>query len=229
MDELALLKEGRYENNETEDAAFNQIVKYEDQKIMENGFNSYDSLDKYALVVDFNPSIDNKVLFGLDKGNVSGFSYNILSDAGCIPHFASKSLVMHRGDDSEWGTSFTWRNAYLKEKNHLTFELLGLDDKEIPEAYDAMEKMQVEDLTDNCKTLVNPSRLAEDIYRVWCDTIRVKSPDGKGMYFPNEYKEYSNGTMVFDGDGVAVWEITDDLFEIDLPSDSPESEDSDYE
>ena len=108
------------------------------------------------------------------KDNIMSYSYNILSDAGYIPHFVYQSLLKYNEGDSVDGTAYTWRNKYLKTKKHLSFELLGLDDKEIPEAFKTMEKMVVEDTTDGCKTLVNPAKLMDDIYRVWCETKGVK-------------------------------------------------------
>ena len=147
---------------------------YIDKHISKESFNSYDSNDKYVFVVDFQTSVDNNSLFLNTKDNIMSYSYNILSDAGYIPHFVYQSLLKYNGGDSVDGTAYTWRNKYLKTKNHLSFELLGLDDKEIPDAFKAMEKMVVEDTTDGCKTLVNPTKLMDDIYRVWCETKGVK-------------------------------------------------------
>ena len=89
-----------------------------EDKPWESKFNSYDSNDKYVLVLDIVPSIDSDVLFNMswDTG-MTGHVYNILSDAGCIPHFAYQSLV--RYSDKDGGTAYTWRNKFLKGKNHL--------------------------------------------------------------------------------------------------------------
>ena len=97
-------------------------------------FNSYDSLDKFVFVLDFEPSIDHKSMF--DMGWMDGIttqSYNILSDAGCIPHFAYQSLINY--GDRDGGTAYTWRNKFLDSKDHLMFELLGIDDKGVAEVY----------------------------------------------------------------------------------------------
>lgn len=155
--DLSLLKR-RYYKNET----------YVDEGILRDGFNSYDSNDKYVLTLDFEPSIDNPSLFDLsiDDG-ISASAYNILVDAGYIPHFAYQSLVRYaEGDDG--GTAYTWQNKHLKDKEHMQFELLGLDDKGIPDVYAAMQKMVVKDLTDDCETILRPAKLMEDIFRIWC-------------------------------------------------------------
>lgn len=108
-------------------------------------FNSYDSNDKYVFVVDFIPSVDNPVLFNNSiKGDGwhSESLFNIIGDAGFIPHFAYQSLVKY-GDkegkiDGDGGTAYTWRNPFLRDKEHMQFELLGLDDKGIGDAFKAM-------------------------------------------------------------------------------------------
>ena len=142
----------------------------EDSDYIDEQFNSYDSMDKYVFVVDFEPSIDSSTMFNMSvKNGISTYSYNILGDSGYIPHFAYQSLVKFSGNDS--GTSYTWMNKHLKDKEHLSFELLGMDDKNLPNLYDTMSKMVVEDLTDKCFTLINPTRMAEDIYRIWCGSI----------------------------------------------------------
>lgn len=63
--------------------------RYIDESMARMGFNSYDSLDKYVFVIDFEASIDNKNMFDLGwKAGVSTSCYNILGDSGYIPHFA---------------------------------------------------------------------------------------------------------------------------------------------
>lgn len=146
--------------------------RYIDQGISRECFNSYDSNDKYVFVLEFQQSVDNAILFNNSSDLPMAYAYNILSDAGYIPHFAYQSLVKYKGDVD--GTAYTWESKYLSGKDHLQFELLGLDDKQIPLAYENMERMIVEDTTDDCRTIVNPAKLMEDIYRVWCETKGVK-------------------------------------------------------
>lgn len=113
--------------------------RYIDQDV-DGKFNSYDSMDKYVLVLDFKPSIDNRILFNGSVGRSSGFTaaaYNILGDAGYIPHFAYQSLVKY-ADGDDGGTAYTWKNEYLAGKQHMQFELLGIDDADVPVAYDFM-------------------------------------------------------------------------------------------
>ena len=242
--DLGLTKAGYFK---AKDVHWGDVEKterlYIDRKIAKGAFNSYDSNDKYVLVLDFQTTIDDKSLFLNTKDNVMSYSYNILSDAGYIPHFAYQSLVKYdTKNDNVDGIAYTWSNKYLKTKNHLQFELLGLDDKSIPDAFDAMQKMVVEDTTDDCKTLVNPAKLMDDIYRVWCETQGVKrkllpgEEDPYGYkskydsYFKNEYKDYSNPKMeISDGE---KWDVCKDSdpFEITLrqsnggtPDDSPEA------
>ena len=144
---------------------------------------------------------------------------------------------MIKYDDRSGGTAYTWANAHLKEKTHMQFELLGLDDKEIPKTYEQMSKMVVEDITDNCKTLLCPAKFMDDIYRIWCETTSVPARYGDypyDMYFPNEYKDYPNPELDFrkdfyKGDDTAtppippdhnliVHQFDDkDMFELDLP------------
>ena len=191
--------------------------RYIDQRISRECFNSYDSNDKYVFVLEFQQSVDNDILFNNSASTPPmAYAYNILSDAGYIPHFAYQSLVKY-GDDVD-GTAYTWRSKYLAGKEHLQFELLGLDDKEIPDAYANMERMVVEDTTDDCHTIVNPAKLMEDIYRVWCETKGVKeNPEDKyESYFENEYKGYDNPELEFDEDNEVVWDDTED-FELTLP------------
>ena len=185
-------------------------------------FNSYDSLDKYVFVLDFEPSIDHKSMF--DMGWRDGMStqfYNILSDAGCIPHFAYQSLVNY--GDKDGGIAYTWRNKFLDRKDHLMFELLGIDDIGVRDVYLNMQRMVVDDLTDNCKTLINPMRMMDDIYRIWCEnrTVRVR-PDKYpyDMYFSNEYREYVNPEFEFNGE-THDWNMVpagEDGFELELPA-----------
>lgn len=211
--DLGLVKSGYFKQN-PEDGFDNYI----DAKVAEKCHNSYDSNDKYVFVLDFQTSIDNRTLFLNTLDNVMSYSYNILSDAGYIPHFAYQSLVKYSDDDGVDGTAYTWRNKYLKTKNHLQFELLGLDDKEIPDAFKAMQKMVVEDTTDDCKTIINPAKLMDDIYRVWCETKGVKRklfPGEEDKYgyktkydahFENEYKDYANPKWDFNKDGYE-WDV----------------------
>lgn len=92
--------------------------------------------------------------------------------------------------------------------------------------------MVVEDTTDECKTLINPAKLMDDIYRIWCETKTVRRrqlPDEKldpyDSYFENEYKDYSNPRCVFqsvpgnDDKYVSEWDVCEDSdpFEITLP------------
>ena len=151
-------------------------------------------------MVDFIPSVDNPVLFNNsikgDGWHVESM-FNIIGDAGFIPHFAHQSLVKY-GDkdgktDRDGGTAYTWRNPFLNGKDHMQFELLGLDDKGIGDAFKAMRNLVVDDLTDDCRTLICPSRFMDDIYRIWCCSRTVKSRFGDypyDMYFENEYKDY---------------------------------------
>ena len=147
-------KESNWRNRANNPNAFER--RYIDSKIApnrenpeESKFNSYDSMDKFVMVVDFEPSIDSKDMFKMSAfSGMRTYSYNILSDAGYIPHFAYQSLLRYDKDDKECGTSFTWRNEYLNGKNHMQFELLGLDDKELPKAYEQVNRMVVEDVTD---------------------------------------------------------------------------------
>ena len=73
-----------------------EVRRYIDKDILKNGYNSYDSLDKYVMVLDFDSSIDNKTMFDISSMNgLSTYSYNILSDSGFIPSFAYQSLVKY--------------------------------------------------------------------------------------------------------------------------------------
>ena len=197
-------------------------------------FNSYDSNDKYVFVVDFIPSVDNPVLFNNsirgDGWHVESM-FNIIGDAGFIPHFAHQSLVKYGNKDGktdrDGGTAYTWRNPFLNGKDHMQFELLGLDDKGIGDAFKAMRNLVVDDLTDDCKTLICPSRFMDDIYRIWCCSRTVKSRFGDypyDMYFENEYKDYVNPEQTFEpGQDTVVWKVENDigsLFTVELPSDS---------
>ena len=97
--------------------------------------------------------------------------------------------------------------------------------------------MVVEDTTDDCKTLINPAKLMDDIYRVWCETKGVKrkllpgEEDKYGYkakydaYFENEYKDYSNPKWDFNEDGYE-WDVceSDDRFEISLPQRNDETQ-----
>lgn len=195
------------------------------QKPWESKFNSYDSMDKFVFILDFEPSIDHKSMFDISwYDGLSTYSYNILGDAGYIPHFAYQSLVRYDYGDSG-GTAYTWKNKYLNRKNHMQFELLGLDDKEIPEIFENMKRLVVTDITDNCKTLLCPAKMMDDIYRVWCETVGLKRKLLKGetdpygyrakydSNFTNEYRDYTNPELSFVDDGNAshdeiVWDVS---------------------
>jgi hypothetical protein len=175
-----------------------------------------------VFVVGFNPSIDSKSMFEVSwRNELSTSTYNILGDAGYIPHFAYQSLVRYA--DKDGGTAYTWKNKYLGNKNHMQFELLGLDDKNIPDLYENMERLVVEDITDECKTLLCPGKFMDDIYRIWCETETEKARYGDfpyDMYFKNEYKDYPNPELDFGNGDVVTWTAEDDdLFELDLPMD----------
>lgn len=130
--DLALTKGRFYTQNSNENL-------YIDSNVDTECFNSYDSMDKYVFVLDFEPSIDHDSMFNLSAlDGLSTYSYNILSDAGFIPHFAYQSLIRYDDSDRDCGTAYTWRNKYLARKNHMQFELLGIDDKKIPDAFTAM-------------------------------------------------------------------------------------------
>ena len=191
---------------------------YVDQDILHKRFNSYDSNDKYVFVIDVQSSIDHKSMFSTSwRTGLKTYSYNILSDAGYIPHFAYQSLV--RFPDKDGGTSYTWMNKYLADKKHMQFELLGLDDKGVQDVYNVMQRMVVDDLTDECKTLLCPARFMDDIYRIWCETTTVRvHPElyPHDMYFSNEYKEYQNPELEFAEDDTVEYTFDDD-FELDLP------------
>ena len=95
--------------------------------------------------------------------------------------------------------------------------------------------MVVEDTTDDCKTLINPAKMMDDIYRIWCETKGVKrklfpgEEDKYGYkvkydaYFENEYKDYSNPKWDFNDpeQGDKPWDVCkdnpDERFEISLP------------
>ena len=83
-----------------------------------------------------------------------------------------------------------------------------------------MQRMVVDDLTDGCKTLLNPTKLMDDIYRIWCETTSV-AVDGYpyDMYFSNEYKEYVSPKFKFASD-TYDWKMgeLDGDFEIELPA-----------
>ena len=232
--DLGLTKGGYFKQNSEGDNYIDDFVN--DETISKPAFNSYDSNDKYVFVMDFQTTIDNASLFLNTKDNMMFYSYNILSDAGYIPHFAYQSLVKYDEGDGVDGTAYTWQNKYLKTKEHLQFELLGLDDQRIPKAFEAMQRMVVEDTTDDCKTLINPAKLMDDIYRVWCETKGVKrkllpgEEDKYGYkakydaYFENEYKDYSNPKWDFNEDGYE-WDVceSEDRFEISLPQRNDET------
>ena len=72
------------------------------------------------------------------RQSLSFGAFNVLEDAGCIPHFAYQSLIGYGSEDKDAGTAYTYGNKYLKTKDHMQFELLGLDDKSIPQAFETM-------------------------------------------------------------------------------------------
>ena len=226
--DLALTK-GRYHLGEDEawEDSTQGKRRYIDSRIA-SAYNSYDSLDKYVMVMDIQSPLDVKGVFdaGWETSVVSSV-YNILGDAGCIPHFAYQSLIGYGSEDKDAGTAYTYRNKYLRTKEHMQFELLGLDDKSIPEAFETMQKMVVQDLEDDCRTLLAPARMMEDIYRIWCETHSHKANDEDpyDSYFDNEYKEYVSEAFDFGSVDEHVWEVEDDdAFDVDLP-DNPSEED----
>ena len=226
--DLALTK-GRYHLGEDEawEDSTQGKRRYIDSRIA-SAYNSYDSLDKYVMVMDIQSPLDVKGVFdaGWETSVVSSV-YNILGDAGCIPHFAYQSLIGYGSEDKDAGTAYTYRNKYLRTKDHMQFELLGLDDKSIPEAFETMQKMVVQDLEDDCRTLLAPARMMEDIYRIWCETHSHKANDEDpyDSYFDNEYKEYVSEAFDFGSVDEHVWEVEDDdAFDVDLP-DNPSEED----
>ena len=200
--------------------------RYKDDDL-EKQFNSYDSMDKYVFMLEFEPALDNKSLFEESSANgMKCASYNILSDAGCIPHFAYQSLVKY--GDSDGGIAYTWCNSHLGGKDHLMFELLGISDQDLPGAFANMSRMVVEDIVDECKTLICPAKLMDDIYRIWSEAKGVKrkllpgEDDPYGYkakyesYFENEYKDYTNPKLDFEDDSCVEWSIDDDdLFEVE--------------
>ena len=209
--------------------------KFIDRKVSHETFNSYDSNDKYVMVLDFQPSIDHTNLFDISAlSGLSTYSYNILGDAGYIPHFAYQSLS--KFGDKDGGTAYTWKNKYLDGKEHMQFELLGFDDKEIALAYDEMHRMVVDDLTDDCKTILCPAKFMDDIYRIWCEsrTKKAHESDEYDSYFANEYIDYPNPEIDFtdkehvtalkDGTLLYDWQMFDgneidreNMFQLDLP------------
>lgn len=227
--DLALTRERYFEESDRDwkknpDGDHYSDRRYIDSRICEDAFNSYDSNDKYVFVLDFEPSIDDISTFNMSwrNGN-SSYAYNIIGDAGYIPHFAYQSLIRYGEPQNgrDGGISFTWRNAYLDSKEHMQFELLGLDDKDIPEEYENMSRLVVDDMTDDCKTLICPAKLADDIYRIWCQHRGVRrnlltgEEDKYGYkskydsYFPNEYKDYANPRLDFNGGDTVEWNISE--------------------
>ena len=139
--------------------------------------------------------------------------------------------MRYSGDDN--GTAYTWKSSYLGGKDHLQFELLGLDDQSIPSLYEEFSRMVVEDIVDDCRTVLRPAKMMEDIYRVWCETKGVKWRLHRGeedpygyrekyeAYLDNEYREYVNPELKF-RDGSCVWSLDEDdgWFEIAVPDQS---------
>lgn len=92
--DLGLTKRKYYQDSSESELA------YIDENIASNAFNSYDSMDKFVMVLDFRTSIDNPYMFKVDwRNGVHAASYNILGDAGFIPHFAYQSLVGYAEGD----------------------------------------------------------------------------------------------------------------------------------
>ena len=223
--DLALTK-GRYHLGEDEawEDSTQGKRRYIDSRIA-SAYNSYDSLDKYVMVMDIQSPLDVKGVFdaGWETSVVSSV-YNILGDAGCIPHFAYQSLMGYGSEDKDAGTAYTYRNKYLITKEHMQFELLGLDDKSIPEAFETMQKMVVQDLEDDCRTLLAPARMMEDIYRIWCEnkTFKARPSDQYDSYFDNEWREYVNNEFSFNDEGTYEWDIStthsedDDLIQLEI-------------
>lgn len=99
--------------------------------------------------------------------------------------------------------------------------------------------MVVEDTTDDCKTLINPAKMMDDIYRVWCETKGKKRKLLPGeedkysyktkydAYFENEYKDYANPKTQL-SNGETIWDICDghpeERFEISLPQRNNETQ-----
>lgn len=220
---LALMKSKYHKGHDENWDGIADGRRYNDSGI-DRDFNSYDSLDKFVFVVGFNPTIDNIFMFDMGwQDGMTASSYNILSDSGCIPHFAYQSLVRYAtGDDG--GISYTFRNEHLNGKSHLQFELLGLDDKSLPQIYETMQKMVVDDLTDDCKTILCPAKMVDDIYRIWEEntTFKANPSDPYDSYFSDEYRQWSNPDIDFEGvdavDGRIVVEKSQDsgLLEIEI-------------
>lgn len=192
-----------------------EVRRYVDSGILNKGYNSYDSLDKYVMVLDFDSPLDNKTLFDLSSiRGLKTYSFNILSDAGFIPSFACQSLVKY--GDKEGGITKTWMSKHLKDKSHMQFQLLGMDDCNIAQAYGQIQRLVVKDTTDDCDTLVNPMKLVDGIYRIWCE---VKGSAGKeqGRHaFASEFQDYSNRTIEFNDHTEATWSPDEsELFEVD--------------
>ena len=83
-----------------------------------------------------------------------------------------------------------------------------------------MSRMVVEDVTDDCKTILSPARFMDDIYRIWCETSTVPARYGNypyDMYFENEYKDYPNPEIDFGNSMTKEWTAPDsEKFELDI-------------
>ena len=137
-EDLALLKGKYFIGDNVRWSDIEGIARrYVDSEVAAS-FNSYDSNDKYVMMIEFRTPLDSEEMFDADKYNgIRASVYNILCDAGYIPHFAYQSLIKYAEKDPG-GVAYTFRNQHLRTKEHMQFELLGLDDKSIPEAFETM-------------------------------------------------------------------------------------------
>ena len=87
--------------------------------------------------------------------------------------------------------------------------------------------MVVQDLEDDCRTLLAPARMMEDIYRIWCEnrTFKADPSDPYDSYFDNEWREYVNSEFSFNDEGTYEWDISkthsedDDLIQLEIDND----------
>lgn len=98
--------------------------------------------------------------------------------------------------------------------------------------------MVVQDLEDDCRTLLAPARMMEDIYRIWCEnkTFKAKPSDQYDSYFDNEWREYVNPEFTYEKDengeykDFYEWNISDeypdpsDLIQFEVKEGMPEEE-----
>lgn len=208
--ELALVGNARHEANGTElkwtdgQGRTQELTLAQIDPDVANSFNSYDSLDKYVLVVDLDTPVDSKPLFDLAAPKAIRCSIcNVLSDAGWIPHFAFQSSMPYGDEHPEGGIAKVWENPHLGGKDHWSFQLLGLDDRRLAQAYDAMQRMVVDDLTDDCRTMLAPARLMEGIYRIWCD-----AETRNGLHFQSEFSRAANPEFTYaSGQTEWIWDV----------------------